>query len=66
MQSIFEKKPGVLTCVSQQKLRHRREQRATPVFEDVVTGKVLALGQRGLILLLLKLRCLFIVTIVKP
>lgn len=33
---------------------------------DIVIGKVLALGQRGLILLLLKLRCLFIVTIVKP
>lgn len=32
---------------------------------DIVIGKVLALGQRGLILLL-KLRCLFIVTIVKP
>lgn len=30
----------------------------TPVFEDIVTGKVLALGQSGLILLLLKLRCL--------
>lgn len=65
MQSISEKKPGELTCLSQEEVKVEKEQRMPPVFEDIGTGRVWFGAKTAYSLPLLNLRCLFVVAIVK-